>query len=342
MNLENKSTSDLKPPSILVDPFGRQITYLRMSVTDRCNFRCTYCMAEKMKFLPKQGLLCYEELIQIARVFTELGVNKIRLTGGEPLVRTDIVKLTSGLGKLSGLKNLALSTNGSLLDKMAQPLYDSGVRSLNISFDTFDAEQFQKITRTGTLQKVLDGIAAAKDAGFENIKLNAVVLKGQNDQQIPRLIDFVLEQELDISFIEEMPLGHITSHNRADTFCSSDEVMSIIKQRYQLLPSTITSGGPSRYHHIPGSNSKIGFISPHSNNFCGSCNRVRLTAEGRLLLCLGNEDSIDLREIIRRYPGEPEVLKEKILQAIKRKPKEHRFEPNGEVHIVRFMNITGG
>ncbi len=326
----------------LIDPFGRRITYLRMSVTDRCNFRCTYCMAEKMTFLPKQRLLCYEELVQIGQVFTELGVNKIRLTGGEPLVRSDIVKLTSGLSALNGLNQLAITTNGALLDKLAKPLHDSGVHSLNISFDTLDVEQFEKITRTGKLQKVLNGISAAKDAGFESIKLNAVVLKGQNDQQIPRLIDFVLEQGLDISFIEEMPLGHISSHNRADTFCSSDEVRSIIEQNYQLVPSPTTTGGPSRYYRIPDAKSKIGFISPHSNNFCGSCNRVRLTAEGRLLLCLGNEDSLDLREVIRRYPGEPEVLKEKIIDAIKLKPERHEFSRDGEVHILRFMNMTGG
>ncbi|WP_417446385.1 GTP 3',8-cyclase MoaA [Kangiella sp.] len=326
----------------LIDPFGRQITYLRLSVTDRCNFRCVYCMAEDMTFLPKQRLLCYEELTQISQAFTELGVNKIRLTGGEPLVRHDIIKLTSSLGKLDGLNNLAITTNGSMLTKLAKPLYQSGVRSLNISLDTLDEEQFHSVTRTGTLSKVLDGIQAAKDAGFEKIKLNAVIMKGQNDQQIPALLDYVLDNELDISFIEEMPLGHISSHDRAKTFCSSEDVKAIIKEHYELLPSTLNTGGPSRYFSIQGHRSNIGFISPHSNNFCGSCNRIRLTAEGQLLLCLGNEDSLDLRAIVRRYPNQTELLKERIIGAIKHKPKEHHFSNDGDVQILRFMNMTGG
>lgn len=326
----------------LVDPFGRQITYLRLSVTDRCNFRCVYCMAEDMTFLPKQRLLCYEELVQIGRVFTELGVNKIRLTGGEPLVRQDIIKLTSGLGQLDGLNNLAITTNGSMLTKLAQPLFDSGVRSLNISLDTLDDQQFHSVTRTGKLSKVLDGIKAAQDAGFTKIKLNAVIMKGQNDHQIPALLDYVLDNQLDISFIEEMPLGHISSHDRAKTFCSSDDVKAIIRQHYELIPSTLNTGGPSRYSTIKGFNSNIGFISPHSNNFCGSCNRIRLTAEGKLLLCLGNEDSLDLRAIVRRYPNQPEILKERIIEAIKLKPKEHHFNHDGDVQILRFMNMTGG
>ncbi|NVK21792.1 MAG: GTP 3',8-cyclase MoaA [Kangiellaceae bacterium] len=327
----------------LIDPFGRKITYLRMSVTDRCNFRCTYCMAEDMTFLPKQKLLCYEELTQIAQVFTELGVNKIRLTGGEPLVRHDIIKLTSGLGQLNGLDNLAITTNGSLLTKLAKPLYQSGVRSLNISLDTLNADQFNSVTRTGKLNKVLQGIDAAKDAGFSKIKLNAVVMKGQNDQQVPELVNFALNNELDISFIEEMPLGHISSHDRAKTFFSSEDVKAIIEQKYELVPSTLNTGGPSKYFAIVGQEqSKIGFISPHSNNFCGSCNRIRLTAEGQLLLCLGNEDSLDLRALIRRYPNNPEVLKENIINAVKNKPKEHHFDNNGDVYILRFMNMTGG
>lgn len=326
----------------LVDPFGREITYLRMSVTDRCNFRCVYCMAEDMTFLPKQKLLCYEELVQIGQVFSELGVNKIRLTGGEPLVRSDIINLTSGLARINGLDNLAITTNGSLLHKLARPLYRSGVRSLNISLDTLDEKQFSSVTRTGKLSKVLQGIEAAKSAGFEKIKINAVIMKGQNDYQVPELLDFILEHELDISFIEEMPLGNISSHDRAETFCSSDDVKEIIQQRFELIPSTVNTGGPSKYFTIAGSDSKIGFISPHSNNFCGSCNRIRLTAEGRLLLCLGNEDSLDLRAIVRRYPNQPEVLKEQIIKAIKNKPKEHRFSNDGDVYILRFMNMTGG
>lgn len=326
----------------LVDPFGRQITYLRMSVTDRCNFRCVYCMAEDMQFLPKQKLLCYEELIDISRALTEQGIKKIRLTGGEPLVRSDIIKLTKGLSELEGLEKLAITTNGACLDKLAKPLYNSGVRDLNISLDTLDPAQFKQVTRTGKLAKVLDGISAAQDAGFEHIKLNAVILKGQNDHQIPELIDFVLGNQLDISFIEEMPLGHISSHNRAETFFSSDEVREVIQQQHSLIANTLNTGGPSKYYNIPGYDNRIGFISPHSNNFCASCNRIRITAEGKLLLCLGNEDSLDLRDLVRRYPNQAGILKQKISQAILNKPKEHHFDTNGDTYILRFMNMTGG
>jgi GTP 3',8-cyclase len=326
----------------LVDPFGRKITYLRMSVTDRCNFRCVYCMAEDMTFMPRAKLLTYEELAQVAQAFTELGVSKIRLTGGEPLVRQDIVKLTDLLGALPGLDNLAITTNGALLPKLATDLLRSGVKSLNVSLDTLEADDFHQVTRTGKLQQVLDGLTAAKDAGFESIKLNAVVMKGKNDQQVPALIEFVLEHGFDISFIEEMPLGHISSHDRADTFCSSEDVKKIINQHHSLITSTVNTGGPSKYFTIPGFDSKIGFISPHSNNFCGSCNRVRLTAEGQLLLCLGNENAVDLRAVVRRYPNQIEVLKQHIVDAIKHKPKEHHFTNDGDVYIMRFMNMTGG
>lgn len=326
----------------LIDSFGRKISYLRLSVTDRCNFRCVYCMAEDMQFLPKARLLCFEEIVQISQVMSELGVRKIRLTGGEPLVRNDIVTLAARIAELDGIHDLAITTNGARLKQLAKPLFQSGVGRLNISLDTLDSDGFTAITRTGKLKDVLDGISAAKDAGFSNIKLNSVVLKGQNDEQVLKLLDFVLLNELDISFIEEMPLGSIDSHNRESTFFSSNDVKQLIQTKHQLLPTTENTGGPSKYFAIPGHNSKIGFISPLSDNFCSSCNRVRITAEGQLLLCLGNEAPVDLRKIVRRYPGQPEVLKQKLIEAIKQKPKSHHFGSTQHEQVVRFMNMTGG
>lgn len=324
----------------LVDGCGRKINYLRISVTDRCNFRCVYCMNEDVTFLPRQRVLALEEIQAIAQVFAEMGVNKIRLTGGEPLVRKDVIKLVQGIGQMPQIKTLGITTNGSRLVNQAESLKAAGVNRLNVSLDTLDDERFSVITRTGRLHKVLQGIQAAKEAGFEHIKLNAVIMKGRNDDEIPALVDFVLEHKLDISFIEEMPLGAITEHDRVESFCSSDEVREVIRQRYELLPGTENSGGPSRYYRIPGTESRIGFISPHSHNFCDTCNRLRLTAEGRLLLCLGNENSVDLRGLIRRYPGDTERLKAVIQEAIKYKPRQHHFN-QGE-QILRFMNLTGG
>ena len=325
-----------------VDGFGREINYLRLSVTDRCNFRCTYCMAEDMQFLPKQRLLSFEEFVQIGRVMSDLGVSKIRLTGGEPLVRQDIVDLARELSHIDGVDKLAITTNGSRLDTLAKPLFEAGVHYLNISLDTLNADQFRRITRTGELDAVLAGIKSAQAAGFEHIKLNAVILKGQNDSEISDLLNFALDQTLDISFIEEMPLGQIDSHQRVDSFFSSDDVKETISQKHQLIPSMASTGGPSKYFTIPGYSSRIGFISPLSNNFCASCNRVRLTAEGKLLLCLGNESAVDLKAIVRRYPGQASKLKEELLKAIKRKPEKHHFDPAAQDHIVRFMNMTGG
>jgi len=326
----------------LIDGFGRKITYVRMSVTDRCDFRCVYCMSEDMTFLPRQQVLSLEEIRCIARAFTEMGVNKIRLTGGEPLVRKDVIQLFDGIGALDGLKQFCLTTNGSQLRRYAEHLKASGVNRINISLDSLRDDRFKALTRTGRLHQVLDGIDAAKEAGFERIKLNAVVLKGRNDDEVLDLVNFAREKEIDISFIEEMPLGSITSHDRGETYCSSDDVRNLIEQQYALIPTAENSGGPSRYWRMSDSESRIGFISPHSHNFCGDCNRVRVTVEGRLLLCLGNENSVDLKAILRRYPGDVERLKETIINAMQYKPEQHHFEPDGDVQIVRFMNMTGG
>ncbi len=326
----------------LVDSFGRHITYVRMSVTDRCDFRCVYCMDEVMTFLPRQQVLSLEEIQFIARAFTEMGVSKIRLTGGEPLVRKDVIKLFQGIGQLEGLNDFCLTTNGSQLVRYAPLLKKAGVTRINISLDSLDTHLFRQLTRTGRLEQVLEGVDAAIDAGFKRIKLNAVILKGRNDHEILDLVNFARQKKIDISFIEEMPLGDISEHNRAESYCSSDFVLDQISQRYPMSAITHSTGGPSRYWMMDDSDSHVGFISPHSHNFCGECNRVRVTVEGRLLLCLGNENSVDLKSVIRRFPGDLERFKQTIKDAMVHKPEEHHFTTDGDVQIVRFMNTTGG
>lgn len=325
----------------LVDRFGRRVRYVRLSVTDRCDFRCVYCMSENMTFLPRDQVLTLEEIGRIASVFVELGVEKIRLTGGEPLVRRDLMELVDYIGTL-GLKDFTMTTNGSQLPRFARPLKDAGLHRLNISLDSLDADKFRRITRNGDLNKVLAGLDAAQAAGFERIKLNTVIMRGRNDDEIPALVDFVKRRGIDISFIEEMPLGHISDHGRDETYCSSDEVQAIIERDHHLTPISQQTGGPSRYFALPDSPSRIGFISPHSHNFCGDCNRVRVTVEGRLLLCLGNEHSVDLRPVLRQHPSDNEPLRQAIIDAMDLKPERHHFTTDGEVQVVRFMNMTGG
>lgn len=327
---------------MLHDKFGRTIDYLRLSVTDRCDFRCVYCMAEDMTFLPRAQVLTLEEATAICRAFTELGVSKIRITGGEPLIRKNVLHLFNQVGKLSGLKELNLTTNGSHLAAMADDLRRAGVTRVNVSLDTLDEAQFTELTRFGKLPDVLAGIAAAKKAGFERIKLNTVVLKQRNLDQVAALVEFALREQLDISFIEEMPLGAITEHGRQQEFCSSAEIRAQLGQHYSLQASNEKTGGPSRYWTVAGHQSRIGFISPHSENFCSTCNRVRVTAEGRLLLCLGNENSVDLKAVIRRYPGDRDKLKNVIVAAMAHKPEKHHFYQDDSEQIVRFMNTTGG
>ena len=325
----------------LVDSFGREVNYLRLSVTDRCNLRCTYCMAEEMTFLPKQQILSLEELRDVAAAFVALGVNKIRLTGGEPLIRQDILKLVGSLSRLSGLDELTMTSNGIMLPAMAQSLQEAGLSRINISIDSLRAERFKTLTRVGNLDQVLAGIQAATEAKFQRVKLNAVILAGFNDDEVLDLARFAIEREMDISFIEEMPLGEISSHQRATTQITSDTIREQLSREFTLIDSAETTGGPSRYARVANTESKIGFISPLSNNFCSTCNRVRLTAEGRLLLCLGNEHSIDLRAVLRNHPGDSERLKNTITEAMGIKPERHYFDPE-QVDIVRFMNMTGG
>lgn len=326
----------------LIDRFGRQISYVRLSVTDRCDFRCQYCMSENMQFLPRQKLLTLEELTTLGKTFSTLGVNKIRITGGEPLVRKNIMWLFEQLGALEQIKDLTLTTNGSQLHKYANGLRAAGVSRINISLDSLNEKKFNDITRTGNLNQVLKGIDAALNAGFEKIKINSVILRNHNHDEILELVAFAIERDIDISFIEEMPLGIIHSHGRDKTYYSSDEVRRDIESVYSLTSSNKKTSGPSRYYNIENSNSAVGFISPHSHNFCESCNRVRVTSEGRLLLCLGQEHSVDLRNVMRRHPGDDEKLRHSLIEAMKIKPKSHEFNVNVEPVILRHMNMTGG
>ena len=282
---------------------------MRMSVTDRCDFRCIYCMAEDMTFLPRERLLTLEEMAFLGRAFVELGVNKIRLTGGEPLVRRNVISLVQDLGQLNGLNELLITTNGSQLPDMANQLADAGINRINVSLDSLKPERFKSLTRTGKLERVLKGIECARQAGIERIKLNAVIVRNKNDDEIIDLINYARERHLDISFIEEMPLGDIGSRDRLKSMVTSQEIRDKISQHYNLISSAETSAGPSRYYRMPDSDIRIGFISPNSHNFCESCNRVRVTCEGRLLLCLGNEHSYDLKTVMRHHPGDMDILK---------------------------------
>ena len=327
----------------LTDAYARKVDYLRISVTDRCDFRCVYCMAEDMQFLPRARILTLEEIHEVARAFVALGTRKIRLSGGEPLVRQGIVELCRNISTLPGLQELCMTSNGSQLHRLAQPLFDAGLNRLNISLDSLDPARFRELTRTGDLAQVIAGIDAARQAGFRHTKLNCVVMKGRNDHEILDLVRFAIDRELDISFIEEMPLGAISEHSRAEAFFSSEQVRERIGEAFSLLPSADTTHGPSRYWRLaeaPGI--RIGFISPHSHNFCATCNRVRLTAEGRLLLCLGNEHSADLKAVLRANPGQPQKLEKAIVDAMRLKPWSHEFKLDDEVQVVRFMNMTGG
>ncbi|MFL2856171.1 MAG: GTP 3',8-cyclase MoaA [Pseudohongiellaceae bacterium] len=326
----------------LVDKFGRTVDYIRLSVTDRCDFRCVYCMTEDMKFLPRSQILSLEELYLVAKAFTDLGVKKIRLTGGEPMVRTDVMSLIEKLGALPGLEELNLTTNGAQLDKYAPALKAAGVNRINISIDSLDTDRFKRISRVGNLEKVLKGINAARSAGFDRIRLNSVIMRGYNEDEVIPLTEYALDRNIDIAFIEEMPLGEASDHDREDTTCSNDWVRNVIEEKYELLNSTAKTAGPSRYVQVVGKDNRIGFISPVTHNFCEDCNRVRVTVEGRLLLCLGNEHSIDLRAILRDESASFDDLKEAIVASMDIKPERHYFYDTDHEQPVRLMNMTGG
>ena len=333
----------------LIDPFARAITYLRVSVTDRCDFRCVYCMAEHMTFLPKKELLTLEELDRLCTNFVDLGVRKLRITGGEPLVRKNIIWFFERMGRHlavnggTGLDELTVTTNGSQLKKMAQPLHDIGVRRINVSLDTLDAAKFQAITRWGRLAQVLEGIEAAKAAGLR-IKINVVALKGTNDDELERLVTWCRDWGMDLTFIEVMPMGDLGGEDRLDQYWSLKDVRARLEENWTLTDIPERTGGPARYVRLEETGQKIGFITPLSHNFCESCNRVRLTCTGQLYMCLGQDDDADLRKVLRASDDD-EVVKAAIREAITRKPKGHDFDYSRqrvEGQVGRHMSVTGG
>jgi len=328
----------------LVDPFGRAVDYIRVSVTDRCDFRCVYCMAEEMTFLPKAELLSLEELETVCRTFISLGTRKIRLTGGEPLVRRNIIQLIRNLGtavKSGQLDELTITTNGSQLSKMADDLAAAGVRRLNISIDTLDKDKFRLITRWGDLDKVLEGMQAAKAAGL-SVKLNAVALKGVNEDELGDMVAWSGDQGYDMTIIEVMPMGDIGNENRVDQYLPVSVVRSRLAKRFTLTDSDFSTAGPARYVDVRETGRRLGFITPMTHNFCESCNRVRLTCTGQLYMCLGQDDNANLARALRS--GGEAGLKEAIIAAIARKPKGHDFviSRRQASSVGRHMNVTGG
>ena len=329
---------------MLIDPFQRKISYVRVSVTDRCDFRCVYCMSEDMEFLPKKDVLSLEELDRLCNTFIDLGVKKLRITGGEPLVRKNIMHLFKSLGKKlgKGLEELTLTTNGSQLTRYSKDLFDSGIRRINISLDSLDKNKFKRITRIGDFDKVIQGIMAAKKAGLK-IKINTVALKGINDNEILDLVHWCGENKFALTFIEVMPMGEI-GEKRADQYMPLTDVRNLIQTKYSLTDDPLRTGGPARYVHCHETDQKIGFITPHTHNFCEMCNRVRITCTGEMYMCLGQQDKADLKTPLRKSENN-QLLKNAIYEAISRKPKGHDFvieRRQDEKFVPRHMNVTGG
>ena len=329
-------------PTTLIDAFGRTVDYIRLSITDRCDFRCTYCMGEDVEFLPRDEVLSLEECARIVKAFVALGVSKVRITGGEPLVRKNAIWLFEEIGKMSGVRELVTTTNGSQLEHQAQALKNAGVSRINISLDSLQASRFKAITRVGELDKVLRGISAAKQAGFDNIKLNTVLMRGVNDDETLDLVSFAIEQSIDISFIEEMPIGDV-GHARESSYVSNTDTLAKIQSAYVLTSTTLNTGGPASYWQINDAQTKVGFISPHSHNFCEACNRVRISCKGELYLCLGQEDKIELMPILRAHPNDDQALIEAIVASMQVKPLGHDFDlKRASPAVIRFMSHTGG
>ena len=331
----------------LIDPFHRAINYLRISVTDRCDFRCVYCMSEAMQFLPKKQLLTLEELDRMCSTFVRLGVEKLRITGGEPLVRRDIMSFFQSMSRHleSGkLKELTLTTNGSQLHRFADQLYAAGVRRINISLDTLDEEKFARVTRWGRLPQVLRGIEAAQNAGLR-VKINTVALKGFNEDELFSLTEWCARRDMDLTFIEVMPMGDLEGEDRIGQYWSLTELRAKLAQQYTISDLDERSGGPARYVKLAESGQKIGLITPLTHNFCESCNRVRLTCTGELYMCLGQEGKADLRMPLRDHPNDDRPLENAIRQAIGRKPKGHDFDYSRQEiagQMSRHMSHTGG
>ena len=330
--------------SKLIDTYGREISYLRVSVTDRCDFRCAYCMSENMNFLPKKEILSLEELEQICLSFINVGIRKIRLTGGEPLVRKGIMSLIENLGKKigNGLDELTITTNGSQLEKYAKNLYENGVRRINVSLDHLNPKKFREITRWGDLKKVLNGLSKAKDEGLK-IKINTVALKNFNDDHLEEMIEWCSNEGYDMTIIEVMPMGDIGSINRFNQFSSLLDIHDKLSKKFDLVSIPKKTGGPARYYNIKSKKIDLGFISPLTNNFCDSCNRVRLTCMGILYMCLGQNENVNLRDILREKG--PNSLEKFLFSAISIKPERHNFNitKNGKnISMDRYMSDTGG
>ena len=328
----------------MIDPFGRGITYLRVSVTDRCDLRCVYCMAEDMTFLPRRDVLSLEELDRLSSAFVRQGVRKLRITGGEPLVRRDVMKLFRSLGNRlgNGLDELTLTTNGTQLAKYARDLAAAGVRRVNVSLDTLDPERFTRITRWGKLDRVLEGIEAAQAAGL-HVKINAVALKGDNEGEIGDMLAWCGAHGHDLCLIETMPMGDIGG-DRTDQYLPLSIVRAQLRQRFTLVETGFRTGGPARYFDVAETGQRVGFITPMTHNFCESCNRVRLTCTGTLFMCLGQDDAADLRAVMRDG-GDDAAIDAAILEAIKRKPKGHDFiidRRDNTPSVARHMSLTGG
>lgn len=329
-------------PSQLIDQFGRRVDYIRLSITDRCDFRCQYCMAEDMTFLPREQVLSLEECARLVKLFVRMGVRKVRITGGEPLIRKNAMWLFEEIGHLPGLDECVLTTNGSQLDRYAAALKNAGVKRINISIDSLQEDRFKAITRVGELTKVLAGLDAAIAAGFDNIKINTVLMRGINEDEAEALVIFAIHKQVDISFIEEMPLGEV-NHDREQSCVSNSDTLALLKSKFSLTPSTHRTGGPARYWQVNGHATKIGFISPHSHNFCESCNRVRITCQGELFLCLGQDHQVNLMPLLRDYPDDDQPLVDAILHGMRIKPQGHDFDlRRAAPAVVRFMSHTGG
>ncbi len=335
----------IAPAPSLVDPFGRTISYLRVSVTDRCDFRCVYCMSEDMNFLPKRDVLTLEELDRLCSAFVAMGARKLRITGGEPLVRRDIMRLFGSLSRhlASGaLEELTLTTNGSQLARYARALADCGVKRVNVSLDTLDPVKFRAITRWGDLGKVMAGLDRAQEAGL-SVKINAVALKGVNDEEAPAMIRWAHQRGFEMTFIEVMPLGEIDAQ-RIDQYLPLSQLRADLARQFTLTPSRHTSGGPARYFDVAETGGRLGFITPLTHNFCESCNRVRVTCTGTLYMCLGQEDAADLRTPLRQSEAN-DLLDAAIRAAILRKPKGHDFIIDRAARrpaVARHMSMTGG
>ncbi len=322
------------------DPFGRNITYLRLSVTDRCDLRCVYCMPKEFHdFATPEHWLTFDEIERVVGAFAALGVQRLRLTGGEPLLRKGLPQLAAQLAAVPGIDDLSLSTNAVQLARHAAPLRQAGVSRLNVSLDTLDPARFKQITG-GRLTKVLDGLAAAKAAGFAPVKINMVVMKGVNDHEVEAMVDFCLQHDFTLRFIETMPMGSTGQHETDDHFLDLNVVRQRLAERFDLVPAVMPGGGPARYVQVAGSALKIGFITPISQHFCETCNRVRLSADGTLYLCLGQDHALALRPHLRQGISD-DGLRNLVVEAIARKPLKHEFNENPS-HVLRFMSMTGG